>query len=42
LKEGASEDEVKRAEEKVQTLTDSYISKIDVLMSNKEAEIMTV
>lgn len=42
LKEGASEDEVKRAEEKVQQLTDSYISKIDVLFTNKEAEIMTV
>lgn len=42
LKEGASEDEVKRAEEKVQDLTNSYIAKIDVLLTNKEAEIMTV
>jgi ribosome recycling factor len=42
LKEGASEDEVKRAEEKVQQLTDSYIAKTEVLLTNKEAEIMTV
>jgi ribosome recycling factor len=42
LKEGASEDDVKRAEEKVQQLTDSYIAKTDVLYTNKEAEIMTV
>jgi ribosome recycling factor len=42
LKEGASEDEVKRAEDKVQNLTDSYIAKIDVLFTNKESEIMTV
>ncbi|WP_324675600.1 ribosome recycling factor [Hymenobacter sp. GOD-10R] len=42
LKEGAAEDAVKDAEAKVQKVTDSYISKIDDLMSKKEAEIMTI
>lgn len=42
LKEGASEDDVKRAEDKVQQLTDSYIVKVDQLLAAKEAEIMTV
>lgn len=42
LKEGASEDDVKRAEEKVQTLTDQYIAKADELSTKKEAEIMTI
>jgi ribosome recycling factor len=42
LKEGASEDDVKKAEEKVQQLTDNHISKIDQMISEKEKEIMTV
>lgn len=42
LKEGASEDEVKKAEEKVQNLTNDYIGKIDQLTAKKEEEIMTV
>lgn len=42
LKEGASEDDVKRAEEKVQQLTDSHIVKIDQMIADKEKEIMTV
>ncbi|MCS5491525.1 ribosome recycling factor [Algoriphagus limi] len=41
-KEGASEDEVKRAEENVQKLTDQYIAKIEELLAKKEAEIMKV
>lgn len=41
-KDGASEDDIKRAEEKVQTLTDSYITKVDDLVAAKEKEIMTV
>lgn len=41
-KEGASEDAIKDAEAKVQKYTDSYIVKIDDLMSKKEAEIMTI
>ncbi|MEX2230721.1 MAG: ribosome recycling factor [Cyclobacteriaceae bacterium] len=39
---GVSEDNVKRAEDTVQKLTDEYISKIDAQMKKKEAEIMTV
>jgi ribosome recycling factor len=39
---GASEDDVKNAEEKVQKMTDDYISKVDSLMKKKEGEIMTV
>lgn len=42
IKEHVSEDEVKRAESKVQDLTDSYIQKIDNLLAKKEEEIMTV
>ncbi len=42
LKEGVAEDEVKTAEEKVQTLTDQYIAKLDQLLAAKEIEIMTV
>lgn len=41
-KEGASEDAIKRAEEKVQKLTDEFSNKIDELVSKKDAEIMTV
>jgi ribosome recycling factor len=41
-KEGASEDEIKRAEDAVQKFTDSYSSKIDELLVKKEHEIMTV
>ncbi|MBS1949537.1 MAG: Ribosome recycling factor [Cytophagales bacterium] len=39
---GASEDDLKNAEENVQKLTDNFIVKIDALMKKKEAEIMTV
>ena len=42
MKEGASEDDVKDAETKVQKLTDAYIVKVDELLSKKEAEIMTI
>jgi ribosome recycling factor len=41
-KEGASEDEIKRAEDTVQKFTDSYSTKIDELLVKKEHEIMTV
>jgi ribosome recycling factor len=41
-KDGASEDEIKRAEDLVQKLTDQYSSKIDELFNKKENEIMTV
>jgi ribosome recycling factor len=39
---GVAEDDVKNAEDKVQKLTDEYISRIDALMKKKEVEIMTV
>ncbi|TYZ13333.1 ribosome recycling factor [Hymenobacter lutimineralis] len=42
LKDGASEDAIKDAEAKVQKATDSYIVKVDDLVSKKEAEIMTI
>jgi ribosome recycling factor len=42
LKEGASEDAVKSAEEKVQKTTDSYIAEVDKTLSKKESEIMTI
>jgi ribosome recycling factor len=42
LKEGASEDDVKRAEEKVQQLTDAYVHKADESTAAKEKEIMTI
>ncbi len=39
---GASEDDVKNAEEEVQEMTNEFISKIDALLKKKEVEIMTV
>jgi ribosome recycling factor len=42
LKDGASEDDVKRAEEVVQKYTDQYSAKIDELLVKKEHEILTV
>ncbi len=42
LKDGASEDDIKRAEDKVQALTDQYIAKTDELAAKKEVEIMTI
>lgn len=41
-KDGAAEDAIKDAEAKVQKLTDSYIAKVDEVLSKKEIEIMTV
>lgn len=42
LKEGASEDAVKMAEEKVQKTTDAFIVNIDQHCDKKEKEIMTI
>lgn len=39
---GASEDDIKNAEESVQQMTNDFIAKIDALMKKKEVEIMTV
>ena len=41
-KEGLSEDEVKRQEQKIQELTDQYTHKIDDIVHVKEGEIMHV
>ncbi len=38
----ASEDEVKKAQEDIQKLTDKYIKEIDQVMAAKEKEIMEV
>jgi ribosome recycling factor len=42
IKEGVPEDEVKKAEVKVQALTDKFVKKTDELLEQKEKEIMTV
>lgn len=42
LKEGASEDAIKGAEDSVQVLTDNYIKKVDALLQKKEQDIMTI
>ncbi|RRB00719.1 ribosome recycling factor [Larkinella rosea] len=41
-KEGVSEDEVKKGEERVQKLTDAHIAKIDEIFVAKEKDIMVV
>jgi ribosome recycling factor len=40
--DGLPEDEVHRAQDKVQKLTDSYIAKVDASYKSKEADIMEV
>lgn len=42
LKEGASEDAIKTAEDEVQKITDSNVQAIDELVSKKEADIMHI
>lgn len=41
-KDGASEDDIKRAEDKVQQITDAHTKKVDDILDRKESEIMTV
>ena len=41
-KEGAPEDDIRRAEDKVQVLTNQSTAKIDELTDKKEKEVMTV
>ena len=41
-KDGAPEDDVRRAEDKVQELTNKFTAKIDELTEKKEKEVMTV
>ena len=41
-KEGLSEDDIRREQEKVQKLTDQYIGKVEEILKHKEAEVMEV
>ncbi len=41
-KEGSAEDEIKRLMDKIQELTNSYISKVDKILELKEKDILTV
>ncbi len=41
-KDGAAEDAVKTAEDKVQKTTDAHIAEVEKLLSKKESEIMTI
>lgn len=40
--EGISEDEIKRALDKLQKITDKYIEEVNMLTENKEKEIMSI
>lgn len=40
--DGVSEDDIKRGEERVQKITDSYVAKIEQVLAVKEADIMSV
>ncbi len=42
IKNGLPEDDGKRAETKIQEMTDTYIAKLDEVLKHKEKEIMTV
>ncbi|MDW3193608.1 MAG: ribosome recycling factor [Cytophagales bacterium] len=42
LKDGASEDMIKDAEDEVQKMTDAHVKKIDDILSQKEEDIMTI
>ena len=41
-KEGLSEDDIRREQDKVQKLTDQYIGKVEEVLKHKEAEVMEV
>ena len=41
-KEGLSEDDLRREQDKVQKLTDQYIAKVEEILKHKEAEVMEV
>jgi ribosome recycling factor len=41
-KEGLSEDDIRREQDKVQKLTDQYIGKVEEALKHKEAEVMEV
>lgn len=41
-KDGLPEDEAKRIEDEIQTMTDNYSNKVEEILSDKEKDIMTV
>lgn len=41
-KDGVAEDEIKKLEVDIQTLTDEFIRKVDALLATKEKDIMTI
>ena len=41
-KEGLSDDLLKSSEIEIQTLTDNFVNKVDVILENKEKDILTV
>jgi ribosome recycling factor len=41
-KEGLSEDDIRREQDRVQKLTDQYIGKVEEILKHKEAEVMEV
>jgi len=41
-KEGVAEDDVKKGEERIQKITDSYIAKVEQIFAQKEQDIMSV
>jgi ribosome recycling factor len=41
-KEGLSEDDIRREQDRVQKLTDQYIGKVEEILKGKEAEVMEV
>ena len=40
--EGVSEDDIKSSEDRIQKMTDGFISKIDAIFADKEKDIMSV
>ena len=40
--EGVSEDDIKSSEDRIQKMTDGFISKIDAIFVDKEKDIMSV
>ena len=37
-----TEDELKLAEEEVQKITDKFVEEVDVILANKEKEVMSI
>jgi ribosome recycling factor len=41
-KDGLSEDDVKRAEDNIQEITNEFVEKVDKIIDAKEEDIMTI